>query len=256
MTAQTVQGQSSPASQSTAASPTRSGTYAAIYVTLIVLGTLAAIVALSVFAIVFSIQSSVSGAEFDPVSWTIRDFEFRQNPWTQKQMGSISQSTRTTTIDPAILKLINGGPFAPSVQRWDLVDISVGTKSEQGPASVLLKYLDASNPSGNGYWTEWTTANPSAAVHLWSAVRDAVHLDRYHWLPQLFDLAESAKDAQSLDKSLSEFMASQALKEAKESEQLGNASETLRLASAGLKYVEKDELKQLMKKHQASKDSQ
>jgi hypothetical protein len=169
----------------------------------------------TVATLVYWGASSVSGLELNAVTWQVRRFQLLRDPFTDTQLTNIKHdSSGQFSPDASIAIHIRGGPHSLRVPRWDLISINRGVIPGKGDARILLEYLNANDASGNNFWVAWTTANPACAPHLWGAVRDAVHLGRYDWLPKIFDAARVHKDPSALKAALAEVLSALTVDEA------------------------------------------
>ncbi|MGN6547974.1 MAG: hypothetical protein ACTHK7_23270 [Aureliella sp.] len=196
-------------------------------------------------SLVYLSASWVSGTEFDAVNWASRDFEFMRDPITETQLTSIKHSSGGFTLDASIAPLIAGGPARPALPRWDLVTIHRGMSSATGEAHILLEYLQASDYQGQNVWIEWTRSHGKAAPILWAAVRDAVHLERYDRLPEIFDQVRVDDDPKALKAALAKIMLGVAVDEAQTQMKAGDKAAARLAALVGLSYGHSDELRSL-----------
>jgi hypothetical protein len=199
----------------------------------------------SIVGLVYITAGSVNGSEFDAVNWTTRDFRFVRDPFTEAQLTNVKHSGSRFTVDPAIAAHITGGPARPVHPRWDLIQIYRGLSPGTGEAHILLEYLQASDKHGKNYWVEWTNSHPKAAPILWGAVRDAVHLERYDRLPEIFDRVRIHDDPKALKESLAKLMVELAQKEAQQQVKSGDQAAARRAARVGLSYGQSDQLRAL-----------
>jgi hypothetical protein len=205
------------------------------------------LVVAAIVTVVYWAAASVSGLEINDVTRQVRRFQLLRDPFTDTQLTNIEHdSSGEFSPDAAIAKHIGGGPNRPNVPRWDLININRGIAFGKGEARILLEYLQANDASGNKFWVEWTTANPASAPLLWGAVRDAVHLGRYDWLPKIFDAARVHKDPAALKTALAEVMLALAIDEVKSKSAPGEESAVRRAAVMGLTYGDSPTLKAIV----------
>lgn len=199
--------------------------------------------------LVYWISATITGREFDVVSWQTRDFSYRRDPFTHRQLSNIVHETsRIVAVDATIAMYIVGGPISPTPQRWDLVEISRGNSSVLGDASVLVEYLTATDSSEKEYWVEWTVNNAAAAPSFWAAVRDAIHLPRprYDRLPDMFEAARAETNPAALKATLQSMMSAIALEDTRAHLAAGDTAAAQRTARLGLTYDESDELRAVL----------
>lgn len=210
-------------------------------------GLMAFLVVALVGTLIYWAAASVSGEEFNVVTWQVRSFEFMRDPLTDTQLTSIRRKIKTSfTLDPAIAAHIAGGKIAPRQPRWDLVHIARGTKFGLGDATILLRYLEATDASNDLYWVAWTNEHPKAAPILWGAVRDAVHLARYDRLPDLFDAAREAVEPEPLRAAIDKTMLALAEEEARALLAADDRLQARRVATLGLSYGQSNALQAVL----------
>jgi hypothetical protein len=207
-----------------------------------------------IFGVGYSVAGSISGTEFDAVNWKTRHFRFMRDPFSDAQLSNVKHSgTGDFTVDKIIANHIIGGAARPVYPRWDLVRMFRGTSHGEGEALILLEYLEARSSSGSNFWVEWTTDHPQAAPILWSGVRDAVHLQRYDRLPEIFDLVRVDADPKRLKAAMAKTMITLALEEAQAQAAAGERAAAARAARVGLDYGQSDELRALSKMDESPK---
>lgn len=166
------------------------------WIPLLLLGIPTCIVA----AFIYFQFTSVSGLELNTNNWNIREFSFRRDPFTNRQLSGRTYSSAArqsgwardadrqySQIDPAIRRYLQVAPDA----RWDLVDIYQTPSS--GEAKILIDLLGASDLSFQDFWPTWSTKNPRQAALLWPAAQVLVRFGLYTDLPELLRLALEAQ---------------------------------------------------------------
>ncbi len=171
-------------------------------------------VVLGLMLLIYSSFSSVSGTEFDPVTWKVRTFSYHRDPFSHRQLTGIrhgpdrvlfakiniaanpSAATAAAAATPVTAKDTDTpftDSFAPRQQtiqpRWDLVRIRLGMSQSTGPAFILTTLLES--PEASQFWITWSNQNPAKAKALWQAVRDLVSLGLYTPLPTMMETAAS-----------------------------------------------------------------
>jgi hypothetical protein len=131
----------------------------------------------------------VTGSELDTSSWNVREFWYRRDPFSGQQLTGILKEPPAAIVSGTtnFPNSYFGSPTARPA-RQDLIALRSGTFVTEGPANVLLTYL-------NGYtaeqlWPAWSTDNPVKARVLWPAARDLVDLGLYFALPEIMELAK------------------------------------------------------------------
>lgn len=200
------------------------------------------LLATCIIGLVYWISSGVRGTELNVALWQTRRFSYLRDPFSHRQLTAIEHDTGGFTLDAAIVPHVQGGPIAPSV-RWDLVEISHGAGLQRGDAHILIQYLTAGNTGGKPYWTEWTDKHATAAPILWAAVRDAVHLQRYDSLPDIFETARTETEPGPLKLALDKIMHTVSLNEARARLAANDQAGAQRAAKLGLRYGDSEELR-------------
>ena len=159
----------------------------------------------------------VSGTEIDSQTWQIRDFYFRRDPFTNRQLtGVVHSAVRVRTpiwtanasntasnLDPSISALFPAQPARAA--RWDLVTLNQ-FESIDGGASVLTELLAAEDASFNSYWVQWTAAHPQHAKTFWPAAYQLVYYQLYADLPRLFAIAVRVQPLSEFDAAIRDAM--------------------------------------------------
>lgn len=166
-----------------------------------------------VAAFIYFQFTSVSGLELNTSNWNIREFSFRRDPFTNRQLSGRTYSsagrqsgwTRDaerlySQIDPAIRRYLQVAPDA----RWDLVDIYQTPSS--GEAKILIDLLGASDGSFQDFWPTWSTKNPHQAALLWPAAQVLVRFGLYTDLPELLRLALEAQAADEYESRIKAYV--------------------------------------------------
>ncbi len=133
--------------------------------------------------------TKVTGTEFNTSTWSIREFQYRQDPFSKVQLTGVIRE-----IPTSIYSSQAGFPFtyikaSPTSSRWDLAEIRNGRNVTEGPANILLTYLRASKDLSTDFWPDWSKKNSVKADVLWPAVSDLVDLELYYRLPSVMEAA-------------------------------------------------------------------
>lgn len=170
-----------------------------------------------VFGSLFYLQTTlVVGTELNSVSWELRSFSFRRDPFTNTQLTGIyyaPSSTNGTWVsavadapslpDAAIRTYLNAKNIGPT--RWDLVSMTDGTLST-GRASILVQLIESDQFGSRKYWIDWSNNEPKKAAVLWPAAQQLVSDGSYAQLPDLFELALHEKDDQAFIDAVASFL--------------------------------------------------
>lgn len=147
------------------------------------------------------ILGSVSGREFSPQSFCVREFSYLRIPGIHSRITStnLSSTTGNLVCSTAISQHLTAG-IGTNV-RWDLVEFQIGsgtqTKSE---ASILLHYIDPAY-EGNS-WEQWSNNNTNHAKLLWPAIQSLAIHRCYFAIPTLMQTAESTPSLAEFQKEI------------------------------------------------------
>ena len=201
--------------------------------------------------VLYSVETLVSGIEFNPATLTFRTFSFQRDPFFEFQLTGIKHDT-LNDVPVMALDLIaarNQFPF-DQVSRWDLVSISKGWRSaESGSAKILLQYLRATDSGNNWFWLDFAQREPKKSAALWKAVYQLVRLGFYSELPRIFELESEPTDADQFSSELAKRMRSILLKRTIEQQKAGNSSAAKLIASVGLTYGDNAQLQEIVDRH-------
>ncbi len=133
--------------------------------------------------------TQVVGSEFNTANWTVRNFQYRREPFSHAQLTGVVRDKLATVLasNATFPNSYFNGKLAAS-SRWDLIEIRNGRSTTEGPAKILITYLQATS-RGSDFWPDWSTKNPQKASVLWPAVRDLVDLELYNDLPAVIEMA-------------------------------------------------------------------
>ena len=152
---------------------------------------------LVLFVIVLT-QGSVSGQEFSPTHFRLRNFSFYEIPLIHVQLTPIQRSGSTPQSATYVRQtsLIPVTPGAPT--QWHLVQISRGlTGTTPADADLLVQQL-ALHVDGNAYWKQWSKDHPNRAKVLWPVIQRLAKRELYLLMPSLFELAQRDQSADQL----------------------------------------------------------
>ena len=203
------------------------------------------LVSLLLFAMI-RVQGFVSGREFSPITFSMRDFQFYEIPMLGLQITPIKR-TGTTARTATYLRqkaLINV-PTPPD-DVWHLVFLSRGfTGSTPADAQLLVEHLGLQF-GGNDYWRKWSTDNPKHAQILWPLVQILAQRELYILMPPLFELAQRKQSAEQLSDNLNQSLRSQYLSLILDMRDSGRKQlATELLAEATIDFPDDDSLRKL-----------
>jgi hypothetical protein len=151
---------------------------------------------------------AVRGHEFAPDTFSRRDFRYYELPLVHLQVSPVR---RTVKRNELCRHLIKTGLIAEkaSVSRWDLVAAARGERQlSGGDASILWRYLEATDTDGISYWLRWTKQHPKLAKVLWPKVAQAAREELYVLIPEMFRAAWSREDPDNLQNELNAILQS------------------------------------------------
>lgn len=181
-------------------------------------------------------KAKVSGVEFNPTSWQVRDFDFYADPFTGYQITGVDHPTPTLTIDPLITgKLSN--KVAANPDRWDLVELKdFHSQASHGPAKILVDLLTHQIGSSGSmeYFNTWSANNPTQATKIWQAAQILTIHECYYRTPDLLELTYVNRD--QFDRLVDELMADTLLHQAKRFSETGKSAAATAAARDGLLF--------------------
>jgi hypothetical protein len=136
----------------------------------------------------------VAGSEFAPAQFRRRSFLYFEIPWVQLQISPVIRNDVSNDLEEHLRrqKLIKARPIDG---RWDVVLSGTGVAPAIGQARILCRYLDERDGQRKLRWLEWTREHPDLAAGFWPAVQQVAILEAYCLIPDLFELAATAKSA-------------------------------------------------------------
>jgi hypothetical protein len=143
----------------------------------------------------------VTGEEFSPISFQRRDYSFFQLPLVGWQVTPVWRDNRTPELEQQ-LKRRNLLARRPGASRWDAVWVVAEGGYREGDPMILTRYLDTRQADDKPRWLVWSDDHPKLAQALWPAVQEAAWLEAYVLVPELFELAERATDADGFQQQL------------------------------------------------------
>ena len=189
----------------------------------------------------------VEGIELNPVTWQVRKFQFRADPFTNIQWTGLKHDTTVFTVDPGILSKLSSKarPDAqPDAQRWDLVELRTYRRYETGGARILAMLLTDYRfgfmVKSVSHWSAWSAANPQKSAALWPAVQHLAVFNAYADIPSLIELALILKDDQNFLDQLNQQMRLVLIRLGDKHLQETDYARALATARTGLSYSPED----------------
>lgn len=165
--------------------------------------TFLAVAALMLFLGIVLGVSSISGKEFNPISFQTRTFSYHRMPWIGVRLSRTTLGTASSFASSDVLKHL---PTLPQPPEWQVVELG-GFLEEDHGASILVDALSRRNADGHNAWGAWSFENPNTAAVLWPLVQRVAILDLYECIPSLLEAAQNAEDAASFELSALETIA-------------------------------------------------
>lgn len=166
------------------------------------------VLTLVLFAVIKT-QGFVSGREFSPTHFQLREFSFYEIPLLHLQITPIKRSGATPRTATYVRQngLIKPGTGAPTI--WHLVSISRGlTGSTDADANLLIDQLNLQH-AGDEFWRQWSIDHPKRASILWPVVQKLAERELYILMPQLFELAQIDQTGPRLQQNIDRLLRTQ-----------------------------------------------
>jgi len=160
-----------------------------------------------VLAVVVGLFGRVDGTEFHADTFGRRSYVYFRLPLIHVQVTPV---WRTSLARPLSRTLSQNGWLkgAPRSNRWDLVACRRnGERWQQGDAWILCQYLDTRDADAEFFWKKWTKNNRAAAAILWPEIAQLARRELYFLVPDLFETAAPATDANQLQRDLNLVLA-------------------------------------------------
>jgi len=206
--------------------------------------------------LVYYYSSLVMGSEINSHNWEVRQFSYRRDPFTHKQLSGItyrasligsgcwkSQNDLISVPDPAI----KGHLTAPLLQpvRWDLVRLN-DRYDTIGRGTILIRLVNSYGVGSNHFWIDWTNNEPIKAAALWPAAQQLVSLNLYAKLPDLFDQAAVEKNDAKFQQAVGSIMQAALLEYSQLLAQAGDKELAREVGKLGLSYGDHSELQTMV----------
>ena len=126
----------------------------------------------------------VTGEEFCPQTFQLRDFHYRRMPWIKTIVSPTNLTPKSLPISTSVLQHIKRLPN----ERWDIVYVSEGVQQDIRAPKILIQAISSSTSTGS-FWDSWSNKHPDLAEVTWPIVQQAAVLQTYEIIP---DILESA----------------------------------------------------------------
>jgi hypothetical protein len=182
----------------------------------------------------------VTGEEFSPASFQRRGYTFFQLPLVGWQITPVWRYDRTPELEQQ-LKRRNLLTRRPGASRWDAVWATANGDYRVGDPMILTQYLDMRQADDKPRWLVWSNDHPELAKTLWPAVQEAAWLEAYLLVPELFELAERAADADAFQQQLATRLTQALVELAEQRLEADQPQEAMRIYDGLLQRKELDQ---------------
>jgi hypothetical protein len=154
-------------------------------------------------------QGFVSGQEFSPTHFQLREFSFYEIPLIHVQITPIKRAGSTPTTATYVRQNALIKPHTGPPTSWHLVSISRGlTGSTPADAELLIDQLNLQS-GGDEFWRKWSIDHPKHAKVLWSVIQKLAERELYILMPHLFELAQIEQTPQQLQQNIDDLLRGQ-----------------------------------------------
>ncbi len=163
----------------------------------------------AVAATVILTQGHVTGSEFSPTHFQMRDFSFYEIPVLGLQITPIKRSS--STPETAVFLRQNNYVPPPTGQpdTWHLVRITRGYSGDTpADAGMLIDPLTMTQNS-DVYWKKWTTDHPKAGNVLWPQISKLAGRELYVLMPAILELAQDTTEPKKLSAAIDRYLATE-----------------------------------------------
>jgi hypothetical protein len=168
----------------------------------------ATVLLIAVLFILISTQGYVSGEEFSPTHFQLRNFSFYEIPLIHIQITPIKRSGSTPSTATYVRQSALITPHKGVPTTWHLVSISRGVSTTPADANLLLDQLKLAK-GDDGYWRKWSIDHPARASVFWPVIQKLAERELYIMVPQLFELAQNDQRPQELRQRMDEILIEQ-----------------------------------------------
>lgn len=149
----------------------------------ILVGIAIGVVVVSSIALLWFLSGqAVYGEEFCPQTFQYRSFYYRRVPRINKIVSATTLSPQTLPVSSAVLQHVQRLPG----ERWDVVTVSEGFRSENRSPKILIDILSSTTSSGS-FWDTWSKDHPNIAKLTWPLVQRAALANSYELIPTILE---------------------------------------------------------------------
>lgn len=165
------------------------------------------VIFLLVMTVITLLFGRVSGEEFSPSDFKRRSFHFYELPIVGIQIWPMQRFDSTSDVESDLVanKLIVVS--TPTTPRWDLVHGARGASLIEGDAAFLCHYFDLRSRTYTLAWGDWNNKHPELAKILWPMIQKLAEQELYSFMPDVFNLAETASDPTAFQSDLNMLVA-------------------------------------------------
>jgi hypothetical protein len=150
----------------------------------------------------------VHGVEINPHTFARRSYSFYEIPFLGWQVRGIRREDVASTSVDFLSQQKYVAPTKGAPNAWHIV---VGTRGVSAPvigdADILVRYLEAQDAEDYHVYVKWSEKHPNLAKIFWPAVSRLAQEEQYLFIPDLFELAESATDPVAFQAALNKKVA-------------------------------------------------
>jgi hypothetical protein len=152
------------------------------------------------------IYGLVIGEEFSPDTFKQRKFYYFELPLVHLQVTPVwrDEDTSTLAVHLRSKKLLPASK--EDEPRWHFVHAIRGGEPLTGDANILRGYMEI-RQDDEILWLQWSKDHREAAAVFWPTVAEVARDHQYVFLPEMFELALAAENADGLRRDLDQLLA-------------------------------------------------
>lgn len=134
----------------------------------------------------------VTGEEFCPQTFQLRDFYYKRMPWIKTIVSPTNLNLKPLPVSTSVLQHVKRLPD----ERWDIVHVSEGVQQDIRPPKILIQAISSSTSTG-AFWDSWSTKHPDLAAVTWPIVQQAAVSQTYELIPDILESALEISNSSS-----------------------------------------------------------
>ncbi|NNE01412.1 MAG: hypothetical protein HKN47_29200 [Pirellulaceae bacterium] len=143
-------------------------------------------------------QGHVSGQEFAPSHFQVRNFSFYEIPLLHIQITPIRRKGVALPVATYVRQSSLIGAPKGTPDKWHLVSLSRGLSgTTAADADLMVTHLNLTDGT-DVYWRKWSIDHPKRAAVLWPTVQRLAERELYILIPAVFELAQKDLTAEQL----------------------------------------------------------